>query len=273
MKAVVQRILAMSMVVGLVAGTEGLMIDNFTIPNEGVYVQTKSESPNLNVKNTLSNNIHRSVLFSGGLNQGDKNKEDSGGKDHFASIGINTSSNTSGVPDGYSNPNMLVMQSKGYDRPSWDLSYVAQKGNLLPANFLPNWNFTIGFTPSGNANQINGNKNESIMPSLSSTLTLESQNGGSAMTTVNVNHVINGSYNLTYQGSELLTKNNFNWSEVNSANFSFSPLNGDGSNPALYSINSVQATPTPEPTTIIPLGLGIAGLALYQFKRRLVAHS
>ncbi len=271
MKVVAQRIIAMSMVIGFAVGTQGLMIDNFTIPNEGVYVQTKGQSGSLDISNTLTSGMTRTVTFSGSSNQGDsfKKSQDQKNNDYYASVGINVGKNTSNVPDGYSDPNMLVMQSKGYSGVNWGLGY----SNTHFSSLGPNSTFTIGFTASGNANQVNENNKESIMPSLSSNLTLIDGNGHQINTAETVTHTINGNYNLVYSGFKPV--NGFNWSDVTNINFTFQPLhgNGEGNNPTLYSINSVQATPTPELTTLVPLALGVASLAVYQLKRRAVVHS
>lgn len=275
MKVVAQRIIAMSMVIGFAVGTQGLMIDNFTIPNNGLYTQTTGQSGSLKISNNLTGNMSRTVTFSGSSNSENfsKSSQDQQNNDNFASIGINVSKGTKNVPDGYSDPNMLVMQSKGYSGVNWGLDYSNAHFSSLGANST----FTVAFTASGNANQVNENNKESIMPSLNSNLTLVDGVGHQVSTSETVTHTINGIYNLVYSGFKPVVGpvGGFNWSTVTSANFTFQLLNGngEGNSPTLYSINSVQATPTPELTTLIPLALGVAGLAVYQLKRRAVVHS
>ncbi len=276
MERVWQKVLAITAVTGLSMNAKALIIDNFSEPGGGVYSQTTDHSGTLNVQTNLGGGAQRTVTFLGTLSGNDHGQENQGHQSNkqqgdqgnrSASIGIDVGSNTQGAPEGYKDQNMLVMQSKGYkdigSQALWGLSYTwGQNGLDLASNSA----FVVNFASAGSANQINDNGKESIMPSLSSTLTLTDAHGHTISTTEDVNHVINGSLALTYTG--FTGASAFNWSGIQGASFRFNSLHGDGSNPTLYSVQSVQTTPTPEPATWFTLGVGVVGVSFYLLRRR-----
>ena len=263
MKTIGQKILAMGIVMSFGVGTQALMIDNFSVPSSGVYSQTTNWYGSLNVKTDIgavgnNTNVNRDVMFSGY----------GGYYNRFASIGINAGPSTSGVPKGYTDSHMLVMQSKGYsqsyDHSMWDLNYNWTKGSL---DLAPNTSFTVNFASAGNADQIDSNKLESIVPNLDSTLTLTDANHQTVYAKENVNHSVDGAFALTYSG--FTGSHSFNWGEVQNASFALNPQFSCGSNGnSLYSISSVQTNPTPELGSSIVLGLGMTGLAATMLQRR-----
>ena len=271
-----QKIVALVAIVGSINFAQGIvLVDNFTQPVNGEFDQTvKALSPNGSQQTILTSNATNYSTNGVNVDRIVSVSSTNSVSGAIANIGINVqsgvkpgSSTKSTPPGGYQDKGKLIIQSGNYADAEFNVNWGLSGLDISNGAFSPYVQVTYVANGLSNANIVDGapNGNNAVYPNLESVLTLTDNKGNKVFAAQDTTGVLNGTHVKTYYFSKSAS---FNYADVADMNLHFTDnptLDG-----MLVSLDKVTTSgiPTPEPASMIPLAIGIIGLAGYRIKRR-----